>query len=130
MAAKALKFDHHFGEPLDRYFLSLAQMADGIILTEKTSEVAVGQKNGSGPLASYKRPFFSKMGRIGADLRLTTGFTESHLVSGPIDTTGPRADPTGFQHTVSLLDNAWKKPFPVGSEIGWLKIFDTHRLKL
>jgi hypothetical protein len=45
MTAGPLELQHHPGQSFERDFPAFAQMADGVVLAEKATEVAVGEKN-------------------------------------------------------------------------------------
>jgi hypothetical protein len=47
MATQVLEFHHHFRQSLDGYGLPFSQMANGIVLAEETSEIAVGDEDGA-----------------------------------------------------------------------------------
>jgi len=45
VTTQALEFHHHLSQPFYGYRLSFSQMAYGIVLAEKTSEIAVGEED-------------------------------------------------------------------------------------
>jgi hypothetical protein len=65
-----LEFDHspsHLGRGNT---LTPSQVADVVILTEDTPEVAMGEENGPRPVISHQRTLLSKMGKGARDHEL------------------------------------------------------------
>jgi hypothetical protein len=60
-------------------------MGNIIILTKTAQQVAVREKDGSGPVLSYQRCLFSEMGIVGSDFRLFSCFANPNVAAGSID---------------------------------------------
>ena len=56
-----LLLQHHFRQPFHGNILPVAFLADGVVLTENTFQVAVRKENGSAPLRSANDRLFPEM---------------------------------------------------------------------
>jgi hypothetical protein len=68
-------------------------MAQFIILTENTTQIAKGKKNGSGAILSHQGRFFSEVGTETGNKGCMTGLAKPQLSFQSIDTAIPGAKP-------------------------------------
>jgi hypothetical protein len=62
MAADPLESDHHVRQILILDLLSFSLVRDRPVLAEDTAEVAIGEKDGTGPISANQGYLFTKMG--------------------------------------------------------------------
>ena len=82
------------------YFASFAQMADLPVLTEHTEEIAIGHKDGPGPLSPHQRVFLSKMRIETRHHGRPAGTTNAFFVLQPVDFTLAGTKTAIFQNLV------------------------------
>jgi len=70
-----------------------AEVADVVILTEDAPEVAMGQKDGSGPMISDERRFFPKVGKDTGDHQLGPGLAVPDLAVQAVHPAFSRTEP-------------------------------------
>jgi hypothetical protein len=79
-------------KPLDRNFLSLPTMTQGIILTEHTSKCASGEKYRSRALLPGDTWLLPKMKRRPRNIQLRRHSADPELAFVPVYSTPPRTD--------------------------------------
>jgi hypothetical protein len=102
VASKLLQMEHHPCQLVRGNFLPFTQMADLVILAEKAEEIAMTEKNGSRPPCSDQGVLFAEMGAVAGNHGPQACSAEPLLVSLPVYLAFPRAEPAGFQATLSF----------------------------
>jgi hypothetical protein len=69
MTTNLLEVEHHVCQIFVLNLLSPALMGYGPVLTEDTTKVAIGKKDGTGPSTAYQTHLFAKMGMVAEDHR-------------------------------------------------------------
>ena len=95
MAASALKIDHGGCQLLMRVLAAFAPHADLVVLAKETPEVTMGEENGAGAPASYKRGLFAVMGEDAGYDEFRGRLTVTESAFRPVDPALARAERAG-----------------------------------
>jgi hypothetical protein len=77
-------------------------MADLIILTKATKEIAGTEKDGSGAVAPHQRPFLSVMNMDACDNRIPAGSADASFIRIPVHMTFPGTQIASLQMIQNL----------------------------
>jgi hypothetical protein len=119
MAADLLEVNHHVCQVFILNLLASSFMGDGPVLAKDTTEVAVREEDGAGPLSTHQRHFFAKMGVITKNNRFDWSPTESLLSLSPIHPTLSGAELTILEEGIGLLNPVSQFTFHLQFLIGW-----------
>jgi hypothetical protein len=104
MAADLLEVNHHISQVFILNFLASSFVGDGPVLTEDTTEVAVGEEDGAGSSSTHERHLFTKMRVITKNNRFDWSPTESLFSFLSIHSTLSGAELTILEEGIGLLD--------------------------
>jgi hypothetical protein len=96
-----LEIKHRVCQILVLNFFPFALVGDGPVLTENTAEVAVGEKEGAGPVVSHQGDLLPEMGMGTEDHHLGRSPAEAFLALLPVDPAPPGTELTVLKEAVS-----------------------------
>jgi hypothetical protein len=97
-----LEGEHHLGKFPDRDGLAVTQVADGVVLAEDTSQVAVCEKDGSRSPGAGDGRFFSKVEVMAGDLGKLQGAADSRFPCHSFHAAFARTDFTSSSKAIEL----------------------------
>ena len=97
-------------------------MADIIILTEQTHEIAVRKKYGAGAISADQRRFLAEMRIVAGNPGVSGCFAYASFAAKSINITFARAKPTGAEKLVRSFYFFLKQPAFKGFDICGLEI--------
>jgi len=95
-------------------------MGNGPILTENTTEIAVGKEDGPGSILAHQRNFLAKVGLGAGNHRSGRSSAKPCFPSLPIHPTAPGAEVAVFKNGVGLLNPLGKFSLSFQFHIGRL----------
>jgi hypothetical protein len=119
MAADLLEVNHHICQVFILDLFASSFVGDGPILTKDTAEVTVGEEDGAGPLSTYQRHLFTKMGVITKNNRFDWSPTKPLFSLLPIHSTLSGAELTILEEGIGLLNPLSQFTLHLQFLIGW-----------
>ena len=110
VAAPLLEIEHHGGQILDADLLAFPPVADLVVLAKNAVQVAVGEKDGAGPLAAHQGVFLAEMGPIRRHHGLIPGAAQPQLPVMPVHQAVPGTEIALAQNLISRINLRLEQP--------------------
>jgi hypothetical protein len=119
MTADLLEVNHHIRQVFILNLLASSFVGDGPVLTEDTTEVAVGEEDGAGSSSAHERHLFTKMGVITKNNWFDRSPTETLFSFLPIHSTLSGTEVTILEEGIGPLDPLSQFTLCLQFLIGW-----------
>src|SRR6266536_2422519 len=104
VAPHGLQLQHHGGQLLRPHLKARLLLADVIVLTEHTAQVAPGKEDGTAALPAAQAVLLAKVRKVAGHAGVAAGATDLRLVLQPVDLAVPGAYAAALQARQGTLD--------------------------
>ena len=100
MCATFLQAEHHFRQTSWGDLLTMAELADWVVLAEPASQITAGEEYGARPIGTSDRRFFTKVEVAARNARYFGGFADALHPLQSIYPAFTRTEFTGFHEPI------------------------------